>query len=272
MAGSDVPTASTKISTISGDEEYAAPTGTRELIGSAACIDVAARRFKHTKVVWKEGDAFYVAYWPHRVRPGSNYDLATLKADYRIPLQEVHPPFEAGMIAARSPLSEGAYLKNAVLMNWREGTTFVADNLLREAKLLEDIQARPHPSIVGYYGCVVDPSTNRVTGIVLQKLGSTLHHAKEDGQIQDPPACLKKIRAGIEHLHGLGICHNDLNPLNILLDGKGSPVIIDFDSASPEGFPIGKGCTPGWTIPDVCVSAPQNDWYSFGLLEKFLVS
>lgn len=175
-----------------------------------------------------------------------------------------------GMTVAPGPFSQEIHLKKAVLLGWQEGTTFVSDNLLREARLLEIVRKDPHPGVVGYHGCVLDPATGRITALALQRLGSTLYHAKERGDIEDAQACLAGIRSGIEHLHRLGIVHNDLTPLNVMLDSTGSPVIIDFDTASAIGQPIGKGATPGWTRPDVKIGSADNDWYSFALLQKFL--
>lgn len=36
---------------------------------------------------------------------------------------------------------------------------------------------------------------------------------------------------GVQHLHALGICHCDINPSNLMLDSKKTPVIIDYDLA-----------------------------------------
>ena len=53
---------------------------------------------------------------------------------------------------------------------------------------------------------------------------------------------------GLDHLHNLGLNHNDINPANIMLDKEDVPIIIDFNSCQREGdlsFGIG---TPGGRI------------------------
>lgn len=51
---------------------------------------------------------------------------------------------------------------------------------------------------------------------------------------------MRGIEDGIQHLHGLGLINNNLNPSNIMMDGENS-VIIDFDSCKVEGAQLGKG-------------------------------
>jgi hypothetical protein len=48
-------------------------------------------------------------------------------------------------------------------------------------------------------------------------------------------ACLDGILAGIHHLHSLGLVHNDITPSNIMFEGDGTPVLIDFDSCRKVG-------------------------------------
>ncbi|MCP6318715.1 hypothetical protein NL491_27620, partial [Klebsiella pneumoniae] len=49
---------------------------------------------------------------------------------------------------------------------------------------------------------------------------------------------INKLIAAIEHLHGLGIYHGDLNPKNILVNGEGSEfeiIIIDIPDFCLDG-------------------------------------
>jgi len=36
------------------------------------------------------------------------------------------------------------------------------------------------------------------------------------------------IRAGVEHLHSLGLAHNGLNPTNIAVNTEDNPIQLDF--------------------------------------------
>ena len=81
---------------------------------------------------------------------------------------------------------------------------------------------------------------------------------------------------GLRFLHDtLGLAHNDINPTNIMLDDRASPVIIDFDSCIPIGKEFGsrKGGTYGWVqTPEPSVSAPENDLYGLELIARYLVN
>jgi len=63
---------------------------------------------------------------------------------------------------------------------------------------------------------------------------------------------------GLAHLHGLGIVHGDIKPSNIVLDGKGQPLITDWGlSRESLGFTVTGnvtapgGYSPGFTAPEV---------------------
>jgi serine/threonine protein kinase len=43
------------------------------------------------------------------------------------------------------------------------------------------------------------------------------------------------LTAAVEHLHCLGLAHNDINPANILLTEDQMPVLADFNSCHPIG-------------------------------------
>lgn len=53
------------------------------------------------------------------------------------------------------------------------------------------------------------------------------------------------IRAGVEHLHSLGFAHNDLNPMNIALDGDDNLIILDFGSCRRFGEQVLSAGTYG---------------------------
>lgn len=67
------------------------------------------------------------------------------------------------------------------------------------------------------------------------------------------------LRAGIQHLHSLGYAHNDLNPMNIALDGDDQPVILDLGSCGRCGERLLSGGTPGWVEEDYSTSSPDQN-------------
>src|SRR5213083_1412574 len=64
------------------------------------------------------------------------------------------------------------------------------------------------------------------TGGSLQKVGPTLR--------AEPRQCVQlmaKVSRAVEYAHDQGILHRDLKPGNILLDGRGEPLVSDFSLA-----------------------------------------
>src|SRR6266511_1259657 len=60
----------------------------------------------------------------------------------------------------------------------------------------------------------------------LQKFGPALR--------AEPRRCVQlmaKVARAVEYAHGHGILHRDLKPGNILLDGRGEPLVSDFGLA-----------------------------------------
>lgn len=107
----------------------------------------------------------------------------------------------------------------------------------------------------------------RIKGLCLAKYEKTLADClKSQDPKLDPEKCLSGIRSGIEHLHELGLVHNDINPTNIMFRLDYTPVIIDFDSCEKEGsVPEFKTGTPGWDDMDATTARREND---LGALEK----
>ncbi|PBK64275.1 hypothetical protein ARMSODRAFT_1054458 [Armillaria solidipes] len=77
-----------------------------------------------------------------------------------------------------------------------------------------------------------------MAGLCFKRYGQTLRDAVEKGTLKagDIECILEQIEKGIQHIHGLGLVHNDINPANILLDAdNATPIIIDFNSCYKKG-------------------------------------
>ena len=85
----------------------------------------------------------------------------------------------------------------------------------------------------------------------------------------DVVRCMEGLRSGVQHLHSLGLAHNDLNPSNIALDDNDRPIIIDFGSCNTFGDTLWSAGTQGWA-DDFVTSAQQHDERALAKIEEWL--
>ncbi|KAF5641856.1 kinase-like domain protein [Fusarium tjaetaba] len=126
------------------------------------------------------------------------------------------------------------------LLPRRQG--YYSQLLLHEAKIYEILREHPHPNLGQSLGCVVGED-GRLEGLALLKYKTTLSERAHDisfglGQREK---CIAAIKSVLEHLHSLGLAHNDLSPSNIMFTDKGEPVLLDFDACHPVGTELDKG-------------------------------
>jgi serine/threonine protein kinase len=82
----------------------------------------------------------------------------------------------------------------------------------------------------------------------------------------------KSLLLGVQHLHEKEICHNGLEPSNILLDATDGAKIGDFGHASHVGSMAGSPGTAAYMAPEVLQGAAPNaasDMWSIGVLLYF---
>src|SRR5437870_5479542 len=110
------------------------------------------------------------------------------------------------------------------------------------------------------------------TGGSLQKVGSSLR--------KQPRKCVQlmaKVARATEYAHSREILHRDLKPGNILLDGRGEPLVSDFGLAKwlDANKELTKSLTtfgtPGYIAPEQAEGAatdltPAADFYSLGAI------
>jgi serine/threonine protein kinase len=138
-----------------------------------------------------------------------------------------------------------------------------------EIIMCEKLRLRPHPRIAEYYGVIAE--AGKIVGLALKKYGRCLEDL--NGSEPNCPSVdiiCSDVQDGLDHLHRLGIAHNDIKPANICIDENNRAVIIDFDSAQRLGEPLGnKGGTPGWSR-DSSLSTVENDAYSLAKVRQHL--
>jgi serine/threonine protein kinase/tetratricopeptide (TPR) repeat protein len=88
-------------------------------------------------------------------------------------------------------------------------------------------------------------------------------------------ALMAKVARSLQYAHAQGILHRDLKPGNILLDGRGEPLVSDFglakwlDTASDLTHTLTIFGTPGYVAPEQAEGStrslePSTDVYSLG--------
>jgi serine/threonine protein kinase len=117
--------------------------------------------------------------------------------------------------------------------------------ILEEAHALQVISQHPHPGLVKFYGCCV--RRGRITGLALEKHENDLNHYLKDVGPVDKQAFMGALESAVQHLHSIGLAHNDINPANILVNSYSLPVLVDFGSCREIGEKLttSRG-TPGW--------------------------
>lgn len=200
-------------------------------------------------------------------------------ADYNSALQrvqdeEIYPeiPADAHLAIAPEILDDSsAYVKRPGLDCYEtmKGSNYIPRAVLSEALIMEQISRSPHLNIIHYYGCRV--RRGRITAIILERLEQTLtQYASTPGfQQLDKVKFFEALKSAVDHLHSLGLAHNDINPHNIMVK-NGMPVLIDFGSCQPFGKHLQSLGTEGWYEKEFYTSEKQHDTYSLEKLREWL--
>ncbi len=102
-----------------------------------------------------------------------------------------------------------------------------------EARRLSKLQ---HPNIVGIHQVFEDNQTAYMALDFVR--GRDLLDTIEDPKLTLHPRDVKdimlKVLEAVHYIHTNDVLHRDISPDNILIDGKGNPVLIDFGAAKEE--------------------------------------
>ena len=85
---------------------------------------------------------------------------------------------------------------------------------------------------------------------------------------------LAKVVRAVAYAHSQGILHRDLKPGNILLDGKGEPLVSDFglakwlDATTDLTRTLTVFGTPGYIAPEQAQSAAASPHAGSGCLQS----
>jgi serine/threonine protein kinase len=179
------------------------------------------------------------------------------------------PEYSSSLTIVPEQMWKYCYIKHTSLICYeadQEKNSF-KELVLAEANACEILRMNPHPNIAKYWGCEVVDGTIR--GLCFSKYTMTLSQRVETGVPLDTQLCLQGIRAGVAHLHSLGLVHNHINPSNVMMDAGDNPV-VDFDSCTREGEALLKFGTPDWFPETVRTGSRQNDFYALRKMVEYL--
>ncbi|KAF1992947.1 serine/threonine-protein kinase-like protein [Amniculicola lignicola CBS 123094] len=200
------------------------------------------------------------------------YDLTSkdIKESLKLlPDEDVYPEAPWDITTSAIPIDSNVFLKGPKLHTAFIGTGLLPKLILQEVKTMELLLHSPHPNIIRYHGCLI--KRGRIVGIVLDRHPMTLKQRLEDGMRHiNVETCMSKITSAVSHLHTLGLAHNDLTPMNIMVNEYDTPFIIDFGSCQPFGCELITAGTPGWIDEDFAHSTQDHDESAIGKLRTWL--
>jgi tetratricopeptide (TPR) repeat protein/TolB-like protein/predicted Ser/Thr protein kinase len=149
------------------------------------------------------------------------------------------------------------------------------DTLERFRREAEAAASLDHPNILPIYEVAESDGLPFFT--MKYATGGSLQRAAA-GLSADPRECVRlvaKVAHAVAHAHSGGILHRDLKPGNILLDGRGEPLVSDFglakwmDASSDLTRSLAVYGTPGFIAPEQANGSPESltpaaDIYSLG--------
>lgn len=229
--------------------------------------------FDHFATTLAEGTKIFRAQSARRYDLHQDIDIRDLDCPLvPLPPEDLWPPLTDDLTHAPHPIPDDAYAKRPTLFDYYPETSAFKPRelLLHEARICEFLRRHPHKHIASYLGCINDGGF--ITGLCYVKYNETLSDRLEDSSRPlNPDSCLMGVRQALDHLHSLGLVHNDVNPNNIMLDEQDVPILIDFNSCQWEGGSLYGTGTPGWTDGSSWTSSERkNDDFGLKQLSEYL--
>ena len=245
----------------------------KDLLSLCEVEDAETGAFKRTTFTYVDD---HDRAWFGQTRNKKKYDLTVEDLNRlleRVPDERIYPLKTTTLSLVPEETRSQFYIKRPKLLclDNKSEAKLLPQLLLSEAEMLQFLEQIPHPNIIRFHGCTIN--RGRITGIALKKHSIILQYRHKDvPHPLDIDACMHGIRAGVTHLHSLGIGHNDLNPANIALDFNDNPIILDFGSSRRFGERLLSGGTSGWMDEDYSTSAQCHDESALEKIEAWLRS
>lgn len=196
-----------------------------------------------------------------------------IKALEPVPDQDLFPelPADTELTIAVDYDEGSSFCKRPGLFRYVPGFDFgTPKQVLDETLIMETLSKNPHPSIIHFKGCRI--KRGRITGIVVDKYDMSLEQFIKSAELKDLDldSFLSDINSAVDHLHSLGLAHNDINPSNIMMGEKNKPVLIDVGSCQPFGKLLQTFGTPGCFEEDFWTSEKKHDDIALEKLRQWL--
>lgn len=202
-----------------------------------------------TLLVLEDKRKLYSGRLDYRCIDKTKVDTTKIANRVEIPIEAFQPPFEQCLTHASNPRGRVFFKRPSLLSeDWGNSNDSVATNteiaqaVRNEVDVYENLLQHPHINIAEYLGCEVQGG--RISAICLVEYNQSLMQLLNPGSLSKRAFAREKrgqmmnglqrdsvvegVRAGLAHIHSLGLVHNDLNPANIMLDKHDTPELVDW--------------------------------------------
>jgi serine/threonine protein kinase len=272
------------------------PDTSLTLVNASEVWDFDDDQFKYWTIIFSNGtDYFYYSYANRQLLKDDKSLLTSLAAQASlVPWTHYKATPPPGLSPSPAKLPDNTYVKTHLPLFIADqndlSSTRLADSLVQEALIYQELAKHPHPNICEYRGIFV--LDGLMSGICLRQYSKTLQQCVDDGDRLDVEPVVQGIETGLKHLHELGFVHvrhvslksvscslitisqGDITPSNIVFDvaNLNVPVIIDFDSCYRDGAEItGKGGTTGWSKQNTSIAKCTDDNWSLEAIKGWLL-
>lgn len=216
-------------------------------------------------IILKKDHEYFHACYNHQMISSGQINLKILKIN-RIPTEYLWPIYSKNLTLTSDPLSVDSYIKHPCIIQYmQDNTNRIPDLFIAEAHIYEILKNHPHPNITQYFDCIA--RKDRIVDLCFAKYHITL----EDRLKANLPVSrdiLEDIERGFNHLHNLGLIHNDINPSNIMFKANDhTSIIIDFDSCGRAGDKLMKTGIMDWNDDNFDFANIRNDYYELKRIE-----
>lgn len=147
-------------------------------------------------------------------------------------------------------------------------------HLIRFSREVAILVQHPHPCLVPVLDADVTHDPPYLVSHWMS--GGSLHHRIRTRDQADPEEVARagaRLARALDHLHGHGVLHRDVKPLNVLLDDQGEVYLADLglgraaemSSLTETGYLVG---TPRYMAPELLergTYSPSSDIYALGV-------